>query len=205
MLKASSYEEPPFKVEYTLKVPKALESRVNRAYLTFIEDCMEELKEVKELKLGEYVGSYGKNMRNGHGIMKFENGDLYKGQFKNDVRCGHGICMFYSGALYKGDFKDDKPHGNGILYSGRNEIVESRFEKGYVTNGRIKIMLQEGSYYEGQYSNHRRHGQGICYYPNGEFFEGTWSNDKRVGRGKMKFLSKDGHNGGKYNGQFIND
>lgn len=49
--------------------------------------------------------------------------------------------MFKSGALYKGDFKDDKPHGMGILYSGKNEIVEGRFEKGTVPNGKIKIMF----------------------------------------------------------------
>ena len=40
--------------------------------------------------------------------------------------------MFKSGALYKGDFKDDMPHGNGILYSGKNEIVEAKFEKGMI-------------------------------------------------------------------------
>lgn len=66
--------------------------------------------------------------------------------------------MFKSGALYKGDFKDDMPHGNGILYSGKNEIVEAKFEKGMIQNGRIKIMFQDGSYYEGQYLHHRRHG-----------------------------------------------
>ena len=70
-----------------------------------------------------------------------ENGDLYKGNFKNDMRNGTGVCMFKSGALYKGDFKEDKPNGNGLLYSGKNEIVEGRFDKGCVTNGKIKIMF----------------------------------------------------------------
>jgi len=42
----------------------------------------------------------------------------------------------------------------GILYSGNNEIVEARFEKGYIPNGRIKIVMQDGSYYDGQYSHH---------------------------------------------------
>jgi len=59
------------------------------------------------------------------------------------------------------------------LYSGKNEILDCRFEAGAVPlNGRVKIMLQDGSYYEGGYSNHRRHGQGTCYYSNGEMFEG---------------------------------
>ena len=106
-------------------------------------------------------------------MMKMENGDLYHGNFKNDVRSGVGFCKFKSGALYKGEWRDDKPHGAGILYSGKNEILDCRFEAGAVPlNGRVKIMLQDGSYYEGGYSNHRRHGQGTCYYSNGEMFEG---------------------------------
>jgi hypothetical protein len=59
-----------------------------------------------------------------------ENGDLYKGAFKNDKRHGNGICMFKSGALFRGEFRDDMPNGMGILYSGKNEFVECRFENG---------------------------------------------------------------------------
>lgn len=58
------------------------------------------------------------------------NGDVYKGGFKNGVRYGSGVCMFKSGALYRGEWRDDKPNGNGILYSGKNEIVEGRFDRG---------------------------------------------------------------------------
>ena len=129
-LKAAKYVDPPYTVDYKLEVPKPLETKVNRQYLTFIEDCKDELEPVKNLSVGEYVGAYSKNMRNGQGMMRMENGDLYKGSFKNDVRSGNGICMFKSGALYKGDFKEDSPNGMGILYSGKNEIIESRFEKG---------------------------------------------------------------------------
>lgn len=63
-------------------------------------------------------------------MVKLANGDLYKGNFKNGKRHGSGVCMFKSGALYKGDFNDDQIHGQGILYSGKNEIIECRFEHG---------------------------------------------------------------------------
>jgi|DEB0MinimDraft_12_1074336.scaffolds.fasta_scaffold45468_3 hypothetical protein len=69
------------------------------------------------------------------------NGDVYKGAFKNNNRHGAGVCMFKSGALYRGEFRDDHPSGNGILYSGKNEFLECRFEKGEVPNGRVKIMF----------------------------------------------------------------
>lgn len=186
---------------YELKIPDALKSRVNRAYETFIRDVLAEVEPVKKLPIGEYQGAVSKGMRQGVGMMRMENGDLYHGNFKNDVRSGVGFCKFKSGALYKGEWRDDKPHGAGILYSGKNEILDCRFEAGAVPlNGRVKIMLQDGSYYEGGYSNHRRHGQGICYYSNGEMFEGQWNNDKRISRGKMRFT-----NGTFYHGQFILD
>lgn len=132
--------------------------------MTFIEDCLEELKSLDNLEMGEYVGSYSKNLRSGQGQVRLENGDLYKGTFKNDLRHGTGVCKFKSGALYKGDFREDMPHGTGVLYSGKNEIIETRFEKGQIPNGRVKMILQDGAYYEGSYSNHRRHGQGVMHY-----------------------------------------
>jgi len=52
-------------VVYSLNIDEALVSKVNRQYLTFIEDCKEELEAVKDLKEGEYVGGYSKNQRNG--------------------------------------------------------------------------------------------------------------------------------------------
>jgi hypothetical protein len=75
-------------------------------------------------------------------MIKMTNGDVYRGNFKNDVRNGMGYCQFKSGALYKGEWRDDKPHGAGILYSGKNEVVECRFEGGGLPlNSRVKIML----------------------------------------------------------------
>jgi len=88
----------------------------------------------------------------------------------------------------------------GILYCGNNEIVEARFEKGYIPNGRIKMIMTDGSYYDGQYSHHQRHGKGTCYYSNGDIYDGEWVNDERVGRGKMRFTTQL-----MYQGQFIKD
>ena len=53
-LKASNYVEPEFKVDYSLKVPDALRSRVNRAYIDFVNDCFMELEPVKKQPLDEY-------------------------------------------------------------------------------------------------------------------------------------------------------
>ena len=64
-LKQSLALEKPFKVKYELDVPEALRARVNRAYLNFIQDCMNELEPVKKQPLGDYVGKISKNKRDG--------------------------------------------------------------------------------------------------------------------------------------------
>lgn len=129
-LQNSNWVEPPFKIDYDLKVPEALKNKVNRAYLTFIQDCLQDLESTMALPIDEYVGALSKNVRSGQGQLRMTNGDVYKGGFKNGVRYGSGVCMFKSGALYRGEWRDDKPNGNGILYSGKNEIVEGRFDRG---------------------------------------------------------------------------
>lgn len=127
------------------------------------------------------------------------NGDIYKGAFKSDKRHGTGMCQLKTGALYKGEWRDDQMHGTGILFSGQNEIIECRFDRGQIYNGgRIKMIMPDGCFYEGQYLNHERHGKGSCYYPNGDIYEGEWLNDVRVGRGKMRF-----NTGQVYQGQFM--
>lgn len=163
---------------------------------------MLELDPVSKLQPNVYVGQHAKNKENGHGMMKYSNGELFKGHFKAGKRCGSGVGMLVTGALYKGDWVDDLPHGNGTLYSGEGEIVEGKFENGKValSNKRIKILFKDGQYFEGSFSNHRRHGFGKVWYPNGDSFEGDWSCDKRVGRGKLRCAD-----GLRYTGQFLDD
>ena len=129
-------------MKYELKVPEAIRGRVNRTYVNFIQDSLEELEPVKDLPVDEYRGNLSKGAQSGLGMMKMSNGDLYRGNFKNGVRHGSGLCMFKSGALYRGEFNDDKPHGMVILYSGKNEILECRFDEGLIPlNSRVRIML----------------------------------------------------------------
>ena len=64
-LKQSLALEKPFKVKYILDVREALRGRVNRTYLNFIQDCMNELEPVKKQPMGDYVGKISKNKRDG--------------------------------------------------------------------------------------------------------------------------------------------
>jgi len=91
--------------------------------------------------------------------MIMDNGDIYKGSFKDNKRHGPGLCQFSTGAIYKGEWKDDKPHGNGLLFSGNNELIDTKFDKGYVyasgpsefqvSPAKVRLLLSDGSYYQG--------------------------------------------------------
>jgi hypothetical protein len=43
-----------------MKVPDPIKSRINRAYVTFIDDVMKELAPVKKQKIDDYNGTVSK-------------------------------------------------------------------------------------------------------------------------------------------------
>ena len=147
------------KIEYEQDIPSHLFKIVPKQWLTFVEDSLHDLIEVKSLVPGQYVGESSKQQRNGQGMMIMDNGDIYKGSFKDNKRHGPGLCQFSTGAIYKGEWKDDKPHGNGLLFSGNNELIDTKFDKGYiyasgpsefqVSPGKVRLLLSDGSYYQG--------------------------------------------------------
>lgn len=140
-IKEYTYVEPEFKVEYKLEIPDALKGRISRTHQDFVQTVLADLEPVKQQPIDEYVGHMSKNLRQGPGQMRMSNGDVYKGAFKNGKRHGTGTCQFSTGALYKGEWREDKPHGTGILFSGSNELIECRFEKGMVAGGRVKMLF----------------------------------------------------------------
>jgi hypothetical protein len=51
--------------------------------------------------------------RNGYGIYKYENDDIYEGEFYNGLRHGEGEYTYNDGSVYRGDWLKDKKHGKG--------------------------------------------------------------------------------------------
>ena len=43
-------------------------------------------------------------MKNGKGILKFNNGDIYDGDWRDDEKNGKGIYQFSNGDSYEGDW-----------------------------------------------------------------------------------------------------
>ena len=65
---------------------------------------------------GKYIGQLKNNLRDGKGIMYYNNGDRYEGDWKNDKQEWKGVKYWNDGDRYEGDYKNDKAEGKGIYY-----------------------------------------------------------------------------------------
>ncbi len=65
--------------------------------------------------------------RNGFGMLKLSNGDMYEGMWSNDERCGFGIMKYSSGEEYKGTWEHNRLHGSAsslkIIFMMRSCIL----------------------------------------------------------------------------------
>jgi hypothetical protein len=48
-----------------------------------------------------------KDVREGEGVLRYANGDVYNGQWTNDVRSGEGSLVFADGGSFVGQWRDD--------------------------------------------------------------------------------------------------
>ena len=54
---------------------------------------------------GDYIGAFSEGVRDGHGYLKWSNGDVYEGDFKNGLRHGRGALKELNGEMeYNGHF-----------------------------------------------------------------------------------------------------
>lgn len=53
----------------------------------------------------------------GRGVLKYQNGKVYKGDFKNDKRHGLGIMSWPDGRIHQGLWENGKKHGHGKFKS----------------------------------------------------------------------------------------
>ena len=153
-------------------------------YNKMINNKINEKKE-KIYKNGKYIGSLKNGLREGKGIMYYNNGNRYEGNFKNDKMEGKGIYYFNNGNRYEGDFKNDKAEGKGIYYYNNGQWKGDRYEGDYKNDkreGKGIFYFNDGSRYEGDWKNDKKEGKGIFYYNNGDREMGDYSLGKKIGK-----------------------
>ena len=162
---------------------------------------------------GIYEGEYTfGNIREGKGIMRYFNGEVYEGNWENNMISGNGSMRYANGDVYAGEFiplfsmakvylKSIKEGYTGCI---RLENGTSIYSNGYLYDGAIStahgiMIYANGDVYKGQWYNDFKHRSGVMNYANGDVYSGEWVNDLKHGKGNMFYV-----NGDVYKGKWLN-
>ncbi|KAJ9512188.1 hypothetical protein QJQ45_012658 [Haematococcus lacustris] len=141
----------------------------------------------------QYQGDWQRDMKWGHGTMRYANGDSYTGQWKADMKCGQGTMVWSScHQKYQGQWVNNKPHG-----IGRHVWYQQLVTEPSPANHALLIQFNR---FEGHFVSGQREGYGVMFYATGSRFEGTWRADKKQGPGVHVF-----ENGEIWQGMFCDD
>jgi hypothetical protein len=146
----------------------------------------------------EYEGECNEDgFKNGKGIMKYNNGEIYKGNWKDDKKNGNGLLCFNKGDMelfynninlilnyiknidkldfkdnfYFGNFENDLKNGKGILFIKNDK------------NNLINNMI-----YEGKYKDDKKDGEGIYYFNDNNYLKVEYINDNINSQKKCEFF-----------------
>ncbi len=129
-------------------------------------------------------GTYKDGIKNGHGEIRWKNGDYYVGELKDGVQHGKGITVL-SGDRYEGDFYNSHMHGKGVYQHTNGQKYEGNFVHD-VRQGKGIYTWPDGDRYEGNFANDIFHGEGILYKSNGGIYKQVWNQGNLVSREKVK-------------------
>lgn len=144
----------------------------------------------------KYYGQFKKGLKDGKGIITWQNGDVYNGNFKRDVYHGYGSLKYFDGTHYNGEFWDGVIEGKGTCHYSNGNLYEGEFFKGK-RDGKGVLKYPNGSIYRGQFKYDKKEGRGQMKYSNGCIYVGEFKNDLFNGKGIWKFPC-----GGQYEGAF---
>lgn len=117
-----------------------------------------------------YEGNFVDGMRQGQGVIVWQNGDRYEGNWENNKMNGQGTYIWSSGNKYVGQWVNDTRTGKGTEY------------------------YTDGNRFEGYFKNGKRNGAGVEYYTNAVLgkavrIECEWVDGKRSGFSREYFRS----------------
>lgn len=143
----------------------------------------------------------------GYGTCRLENGE-YTGELEKGVRQGYGVMTFDNRDIYDGDWDKGTMHGMGRFKFWNKEkgrythSYKGQFNHG-VREGKGKMEYSNHDVYQGTWQNDHRTGDGICWFADGCVFHGVWKFDQMI-RGIFRKPDGELYDGelkdGKYNG-----
>ena len=92
---------------------------------------------------GEYKGKKIDKIKEGFGLMEYNNGDIYQGYFKNNKREGKGIYKYNNNDIYEGNWENNLQNGKGKFTYNSGDILsyEGNFRNGnYFGFGKITYI-----------------------------------------------------------------
>jgi len=145
--------------------------------------------------VGEYNGEMLNGKRNGYGVCKYENGNVYLGEWKDNKYQGKGKLIYSEGDsrdYLEGEFSDHKANGACIMKFKNGDCYSGNMTDGKLT-GLFTYTQNDGYVYEGEMLSGEKHGKGKLIYPvdnEFDFYDGEWLNNNEHGQGVLKY--KDG-------------
>ena len=111
----------------------------------------------------QYIGEFSHDFKQGFGIMKYSNSDIYEGQFKGDKRHGFGKYTYlspsHSWLWYIGKFNEDNFHGFGKLLFQNGDIFLGEFRNNKLHDENAKIIYANSDIYEGGVAMSMKHSK----------------------------------------------
>lgn len=93
-----------------------------------------------------YQGEYRNGMREGRGVLTFNNGDVYVGEFLMNKRQGQGRYTYKSnGTVEEGSYVDGKPHGHiRTHWPASGSLFEGEYNAGQMARGTLTAKCNQG-------------------------------------------------------------
>jgi hypothetical protein len=79
---------------------------------------------------GSYTGNLKGGEPHGEGVLRLDNGDVYRGEFSEGFFDGRGSYRWSGGARYAGDFSKGKITGEGVFTNAKGAAVSGRWRDG---------------------------------------------------------------------------
>jgi hypothetical protein len=129
----------------------------------------------------DFEGEFVNGKRQGPGISRAKNGDVYEGSYKNDVRHGKAVCTLASGTRIVCTYADGVIVGEGEKYFSDGGVYKGGLSPGGLVHGKGVWELPDGSRYEGEHDMGYRHGKGVMTLPDGTKQIGWFEKDEYIG------------------------